>query len=135
VLGHGVGGQAGEDVGHRPVVAERAEDPEHAARRHRGEEVGEVQAQDHVAAAVAARVVDHRAPAYETQGGLMDRDVVEDLAQDPALDLLETELGRLDQPGQAAAAGDRRVAVVAQPFGGHRPFQAAHVGQPRELSV
>ena len=117
------------------AVAQGLEDPEHASGRHRGEEVGEVQTQEHGLAAVAARVVDDRAPAREALGRLVDRDVVEDLTQDPALDLLEAELGGLDDARQPAAAGHRGVAVVAQPLGGDGPLQSAHVGQPRQLPV
>jgi hypothetical protein len=40
---------------------------------------------------VAGRVADHRATASEAMRVGMDRDVIEDLTQDPPLDLLERE--------------------------------------------
>jgi hypothetical protein len=84
-------------VGDVGVVAEGLEDPEHPAGGDRGEEVGEVQAQEHGPAAVTAGVVDERAPPGETLRRLVDRNVVEDLVQDPALDLLEAHLRGLDE--------------------------------------
>ena len=133
--GDRVGAQAGEHVGDRGVVAQRAEDAEHAPGGDRGEEVLEVEPQDARLTRVQPGVADDRAASREAVGRVVDGDVVEDLAQDPALDLLEARLRGFDDPRQPAPAADRAVAVVAQSLIGDRALEAAHVGQPGELSV
>jgi hypothetical protein len=134
VLGHDVGGEAGEHERHRRLIAGATKQSEHATGADRREEVRQIESQDGPLPGVPAGVVNDRAPAGEPLGRRVDRDGLEDLTQDPALDLFEAELGRLDHAGQAAGARDRGVAVVAQPLGGDAPLQPAHVGEPGEVT-
>jgi hypothetical protein len=83
----------------RAAVAKRAEDPEDPASRDRREEVLEVEPQNDCLAAVQPGVSRDRASAREALGGLMRGDVLEDLMQDPSLDLLEAGLRRLQDTG------------------------------------
>ncbi len=117
----------------RALVAGRVKDSENASGGDRREEVLEVEAQDRLLRGVQPCVADDGAAASEAVRGIVRRDLIEDLAQQPPLDLFEASLRGLDHPRQPVAAHERPVAVVAQPRVEHGALQAAHVGQPREL--
>ena len=80
-------------------------------------------------------VADDRAAGDEAVRRRVRRDLAEDLPEDPALHLLQTQLRRLDHAGQARRRVDREIAVVAQPLTLDRALETADVGQPRELAV
>ena len=126
--------QRGQAVRDRLRVARGAEDPVHAARRHRREEILEVQADDRRLAGVDRRVGARAAAADEAVRGVVRRDAVEDLVQDPALDLLELELGAGDRARRRALARLPHVRVVAEPSRCGDAVQRARVGEPRELT-
>jgi hypothetical protein len=67
--------------------------------------------------------------------GWMRGDLAEDFVQDPALDLLQPHLWRLDDARHCAAPRHRPVSVVAELLTRNRALQAADVGQPFELAV
>ena len=55
--------------------------------------------------------------------------------QDPALDLLQASLRRLDDARQTAPARDGAVAVIAELLVAGGALEAPHVGQPRQLTL
>jgi hypothetical protein len=120
-------------VGNRPAVAKRAEDAEHASGSDRGEEISEVDAEDGALAGVPPRVADHRATARKALRGLVDGNMIEDLVQDPPLDLLEASLRGFQDARDAAPARDDPVAVVPELLVCHAALETPHVGQPGEL--
>jgi hypothetical protein len=98
-----VGAQPGERVRDAGAVAGLQEDAVHPAGGDRREEIPQIPAQHHGVAGVQRGVADDRAPRGEAVRGIVRGDPVEDLVQQPALDLLQPRLRGLDHPRQAAA--------------------------------
>jgi hypothetical protein len=83
-----------------------------AGRAYRGEELPQVQVQDHAAADVRGHVGQDGPAAAEAVGGGVRGDAVEQLVKQPALDGLEAALGDFEQPHLAPARGQPVVGVM-----------------------
>ena len=87
-------------------VAGRSEDAVDAVHGDRGEEVLEVQADDDELSGVLARVAAYRPTATEAMRCLVRGDPVEDLVQNPLLDVPSAAASRpLEHPHRPAPAG------------------------------
>lgn len=120
-----VGAQAGEGVGDGRRIPKGVKDAVDPPARDRGKEVLEVEAQHRALPGVQPRVSDDRSAANEALRSRVHGDVVEDLAQNPPLNLFEPSFGSLDDARQPTATRDRRIPVVAQLQRGHGALQAA----------
>jgi hypothetical protein len=89
-------------VSDRLGISTLAEDPKDTACGDRAEEVFEVAVQDHALACVAAGIGDSRASSAKALRGPVHRDLVEDLPEHDALEVLEERL-RLFEHAHAAA--------------------------------
>ena len=127
-------GEASEPDGDVAAEAEAAEDGDDAVVADVGIEVFEVEFEDNSLADVRLCVGEDGATDAEAVGLLVDRYVVEDVAEDPELDCLELRLGRFDEPESAGAFFDPVKVVVGAgcAFGSEVRFPAT--GQPGQFS-
>jgi hypothetical protein len=98
-VGDRVRGQAGEDVGDVWSVAEGVKDAEHPAGADRREEVLEVEPQDDWLGCVQAGMGRDRTATSKALRSVVGGDVIEDLMQDPPLDLLQPGFRGLEDSG------------------------------------
>ena len=112
--GHDVRAQPGQRVRDGLRIARGAEDAVDARRGDGREEVLEVQREDHPAAGVPGGVRAGRAALDEPVRGVVRRNPDQQLAQDPALDLLQPQLRALQHARRAVRSRDAQVGVVAQ---------------------
>jgi hypothetical protein len=100
---------------------------------HTGEERLEVEAQHHAPARVGRSGRQRRPAGPEAVRGRVDGDLVEDVVQHLALQILELPLGGFDQPQAAAGRAGPAAMVVAQPLVGRGALHRAAVGEPGEV--
>jgi hypothetical protein len=63
----------------------------------------------------------------------VERNSVEDLAQQDVLDVLEEWFGFFDQPHATARFGKPAIAIMAEPFVADGPFQLSGIGVPQQV--
>ena len=124
--------QRGQRVRDGLGVPGGAEDAEDACRGDAHEEVLEVEPHDGRPAGVQRRMGADGTAGNEAVGGVVLRDVVEDLVEDPALDLLQPQFRPRDRPGRAVRARLPAVGVVAQAAVGRVALEPAGVREPHE---
>src|SRR5207302_4311347 len=98
-----------------------------------GEEILEMEVNDHPAAHVLAGIRDCRSAGTEAMRARMDRNVVEDLTQDDALEMLEQRLGFLDQSDSTARIDRLPIPVMTKLLVGDRPLSLLRITEPQQL--
>lgn len=102
--------------------------------RDRGEKILQIHGDDHVLARMQLRAGDAGTPAPETVRAVMDRDRVQDLAQDFALEAFQYLLRRLDQPGRSGPLRNPRLDVMPCRFRRRRGAVSLDIGEPVEMA-
>ena len=127
---HAVGAEPGEPSRDGLGIARRQEQREHPGRRDRREEVAQVERQHDRPSDVGRDVRPHRTAGPEAVRGVVRRDRVEDLAEQPPLDRLEPRRRATRPAGPtptASPASDSGSAAAARrPHRASRDWQSAN---------
>ena len=106
----------------------------HGTDRDRRKKILQIHGDDHVLARMQLRAGNTGPPAPETMGAIMDRDRIQNLAQDLALEAFQYLLGRLDQPGWAGPLGNPRLDIMPCRFRRRRTPVPFDIGKPVEMA-